>query len=68
MASSQWWMIQKMLPNEELLIVLRRQINCDKDHKEASIDCLATSATHGWPARQASRAALLETPKATAVH
>jgi hypothetical protein len=32
-----------MLPNEELLIVLRQQINFDRDRKAAAIDCLVTS-------------------------
>ena len=42
-----------MLSNEQLLIVLRRQINFDRDLKAAPIDwqiatdCLATSALQG---------------------
>jgi hypothetical protein len=36
-------MIQKMLSNEELLIVLRLKINFGRDQKAAAIDCLATS-------------------------
>jgi hypothetical protein len=37
-------LIQKMLSNEEQLIVLRRQIHFDRDQKAAAIECLATSA------------------------
>jgi hypothetical protein len=32
-----------MLSNEELLIVLRRQINFDRDQKAVAIDCFVTS-------------------------
>jgi len=35
--------IQNILSNEELLIVLRRHLNLDKDQKAAAIDCLVTS-------------------------
>ena len=35
---------KKNLSKEELQIVLRRQINYDKDHKAAAIDCLAAPA------------------------
>jgi len=36
-----------MLPNEELLMVLRRQINFDTNQKATAIDCLATCALKG---------------------
>jgi hypothetical protein len=41
-ASSHRKVDQKFLPNEKLLIVLRRQINFDGDQKASAIDCLAT--------------------------
>jgi hypothetical protein len=36
--------IQKMLSNEELFILLRRNVNFDPDQKAAAFDFLATSA------------------------
>jgi hypothetical protein len=35
---------KKNAANEELLIVMRRQINVYRNQKAAAIDCLATSA------------------------
>jgi len=44
-ASSQGYVDKKkMLSNEELLILLRRNVNFDRDQKSAAFDCLATSA------------------------
>jgi len=36
-------LIQKVLLNGELLIVLMQQINFDRDHTAAAIDCSGTS-------------------------
>ena len=54
-ASSLRWVDKnkkKNLSKEELQIALRRQINSDKDHKAAAIDCLAAPAVRN--ANQAS--------------
>jgi hypothetical protein len=37
---------KQILSNEELLIVLRRQINFYRDQQAAAIDCLAISLIH----------------------
>jgi hypothetical protein len=36
--------LQNVLPNDEILIVLSRQMNFDRGQKVAAIGCLATSA------------------------
>jgi hypothetical protein len=38
--------IKQMLSNEELLIVLRRQITFERDQKVAAIECLAPSVLY----------------------
>jgi len=46
----------KVLSNEELLIVLRRQINIDRDQKAVVID--QTNSRHLWPAVANARSRL----------